>query len=92
MPDQLVAGGTSQLLSQGLLGVICVFLLWYIGKLQTEIRDLRAAHKVEIAEERKLNAELQESRLDESKVLLEAVSSNKSSFQALLSAIQGKVA
>lgn len=87
--DQLVSQSASQLLSQGLLGVICVFLLWYIGKLQTEIRDLRAAHKVEIAEERKLNAELQESRLEESKVLLEAVSSNKSSFQALLSAIQG---
>lgn len=92
MPDQLVTEGASQLLSQGLLGIICVFLLWYIGKLQTEIRELRAAHKVEIAEERKLNAELQESRLEESKVLLEAVSSNKSSFQALLSAIQGKTA
>jgi hypothetical protein len=92
MPEQLVAQGTSQLLSQGLLGVICAFLLWYVGRLQTEIRELRAAHKVEIAEERKLNAELQESRLEESKVLLEAVSSNKSSFQALLSAIQGKAA
>lgn len=92
MPDQLVTEGASQLLSQGLLGIICVFLLWYIGKLQTELKDLRAAHKVEIAEERKLNAELQESRLEESKVLLEAVSSNKSSFQALLSAIQGKAA
>lgn len=92
MPDQLVTEGTSQLLSQGLLGIICVFLLWYIGRLQTEVREIRAAHKVEIAEERKLNAELQESRLDESKVLLEAVSSNKSMFQALLSAIQGKAA
>ena len=92
MPEQLVAQGTSQLLSQGLLGVICVFLLWYIGRLQTEIRELRAAHKVEIAEERKLNAELQESRLDESKVLLEAISSNKSALQAVLSAMQGKPA
>jgi len=88
--DQLVSQGASQLLSQGLLGVIVVFLLWYAGQLQKRLDDERAAHKLEIAAERKLNADLQESRLDESKALMEVVASNRSAMQALFSATQGK--
>lgn len=88
MTDQLLAGGVSQLLSQGLLGVIVVFLLWYCGQLQKRLDDREAAHKVEIAAERKLNADLQESRLDESKALVEIVSSNRAVIQALLSTSQ----
>lgn len=88
MPEQILTGGVSQLLSQGLLGVIVVFLLWYAGQLQKKLDDERATHKVEIAAERKLNAELQESRLDESKALVEVVSSNRAVIQALLSTSQ----
>lgn len=88
--DQLVSQGASQLLSQGLLGVIVVFLLWYAGQQQKKLDDERAAHKLEIAAERKLNADLQESRLDESKALMEVVASNRSAMQALFSATQGK--
>ena len=88
MTDQVLTGGAEQLLSQGLLGVIVVFLLWYCSRLQTEIKDLRVAHSLEIAAERKLNAELQESRLEESKALVEIVSSNRAAIQALLSVTQ----
>ena len=89
MLDQLVSQSGSQLLSQGLLGTIVVFLLWYCGKLQTELKDLRESHKVEIAAERKLNADLQQSRLDDTKALLEVASSNRSAMQAVLAAFQG---
>ncbi len=89
--DQLVSQGGSQLLSQGLLGVIVVFLLWYCGQMQKRLDDERAAHKVEIAAERKLNADLQQSRLEESKALVEVVVSSRSTMEALLAATkQGK--
>lgn len=78
----MVSSGISQLLSQGLLGVIVIFLLWYIGKLQTELRDLRETHKVEIAAERKLNAELQDERLVEAKSVLEVIVQVKSTLDA----------
>ena len=89
MTDQLLTGGVSQLLSQGLLGVIVVFLLWYCGQLQKRLDDKDATHKLEIAAERKLNADLQQSRLDDTKALLEVASSNRSAMQAVLAAFQG---
>lgn len=92
MLDQLISQGGSQLLSQGLLGTIVVFLLWYCGQLQKRLDDERAAHKLEIAAERKLNADLQQSRLDDTKALIEVVGSNRAAMQALLSAAQGRQA
>lgn len=88
--DQLVTQGGAQLLSQGLLGTIVVFLLWYCGQLQKRLDDKDDDHKLEIAAERKLNADLQQSRLDDTKALLEVVASNRSAMQALLAATQGK--
>jgi hypothetical protein len=88
--DQLISQGGSQLLSQGLLGTIVVFLLWYCGQLQKRVDDQAATHKLEIAAERKLNADLQQSRLDDTKALVEVVASNRSAMQALLAATQGK--
>ena len=90
MFDQLVSEGGSQLLSQGLLGVIVVFLLWYANRLEKKLDDERAAHKLEIAAERKLNADLQQSRLDDTKALVEVVNSNRAAMQAWLAAVQGK--
>jgi hypothetical protein len=90
MLDQLVSEGGSQLFSQGLLGTIVVFLLWYCGQLQKRIDDRDATHKLEIAAERKLNADIQQYRLDDTKALVEVVGSNRSAMQALLAATQGK--
>lgn len=90
MLDQLVSQGGSQLLSQGLLGTIVVFLLWYCGQLQKRLDEKDAAHKLEIAAERKLNSDLQQSRLDDTKALLEVVASNRSAMQALFAATQGQ--
>lgn len=87
MLDQLVSQGGSQLLSQGLLGTIVVFLLWYCGQLQKRLDDKEAAHKLEIAAERKLNADLQQSRLDDTKALVEVVGSARSAMQAILATL-----
>jgi hypothetical protein len=59
---------------------------------ERRLDDERAAHKIEIAAERKLNADLQQSRLDDTKALLEVVGSNRAAMQALLSAAQGRQA
>ncbi|NGP19283.1 hypothetical protein [Devosia aurantiaca] len=87
MTDQLLTGGVSQLLSQGLLGVIVVFLLWYAGQLQKRLDAKDEAHKLEIAAERKLNADLQQSRLDDTKALVEVVGSARSAMQAILATL-----
>ncbi len=70
-----------ELLSQGLLGIAVVFLLWVIGRREQEKRDLTTSYEVKIAEKDKLILQLQESRLEETKALVEVVSSNN---QALL--------
>lgn len=86
----LVAQGVGQFLSQGLLGTIVIALVWFITRLQNELKDLRQAHKVEIAEERKLNNELQDDRIQEMKVAFEAISSIKTTLQAFLDALRSK--
>lgn len=90
MPTTIPDGIVGYFVSQGVLGVIVVVLLWYIKRLLDELRDVRAAHRIEIAEERKLNTELQDDRLAESKIFLEASMSMKTSLDAFLSAIRTK--
>lgn len=90
MPDNLPSGIIGYFVSQGVLGCIVVVLLWYIKRLLDEQRAERIAHKVEVTEERKLNSELQDDRLAESKVFLEASMSMKTSLDAFLAALRTK--
>lgn len=69
-PTAASEGITQQLLTQGPLGIAVVVLLWYIGQLLKERKDMMEAHKVEIAAERKLNADLQAARLEDHKTLI----------------------
>lgn len=76
------------ILGQGLMGVIVVALVYFILMLRAELRDVRAAHKTEIAAKEALIYQLQEDRLKESRIGFDIASSNKSALEALLSAIR----
>ena len=75
MPTELV----TWLLTQGPFAGLSAYLIWD-----------RVGIKAELAAERTRNHELQESRLEETKVLAETVGQNRTTIQALLSTLQGK--
>lgn len=60
----------STLLTQGPLGVLAVFMFYLWGREREEKLKIIEAHKVEIAAERSLNAQLQEKRFDDQKILI----------------------
>lgn len=82
--DQLLITSGKELAQYGLLGAFCVFLLWYIGRLQQELKDLRDAHKQEIAAKDKLINELQEARVVEAKQGFQLASATKTTLEDVL--------
>lgn len=88
--ESLPDGVGSYFVSQGLLGVICIALVYFIMMLRAELRDLRVAHKVEIAAKDSLINELQESRLQEARVGFDIARANQATLDAFLSAIRAK--
>jgi hypothetical protein len=79
---------TSAFLSQGVAGAICVALVYAIIHLRGELRDERAAHKVEIAAKDALINELQEKRIIEGRVTIDAMNATRASLDAFLRAVQ----
>lgn len=77
----------SSLTTMGPLGVIVVYLLWYIGKLQDKMDKLIEAHKAEIAAERSLNAQLQSERLADQKTLIPLAQSMTAATEQTLGVI-----
>lgn len=80
--EALLPAAGQELLSTGLIGAACIFLLWLLGRKEQELKDTRHAAEVKLAEKDKLIQELQESRLDELKLVVEHVSSNTVALQA----------
>lgn len=82
---------TNWLLTQGPFAGACAILLLHIVRMEqrhaAEVTDL----KKDLKDERDRNSELQDSRLEESKVLVEVVQSNRTTLQSVLAAIQGRV-
>lgn len=58
------------LVQQGPLGIIVAVLLWHATRLQDRIDRMIEAHKTEINAERALNAQLQDRRIEDHKVLI----------------------
>lgn len=79
---------TEWLLTQGPFAGACAILLAHILRMETRHATEITGLKTDLAEERKRNSELQESRLDESKVLVEVVQSNRTTMQSLLEAFR----
>lgn len=86
--DPLTTEASKILFTQGVLGLAVCGLLYYVRILRGDIKDIREAHKVEIAAERKLNAELQESRLSEAKAFIDVTRSVMGSLDAVTAAIR----
>jgi hypothetical protein len=87
--DQIVVDGGKELAQYGLLGIACVFLLWYIGRLQQELKDLRDAHKEELAAKDKTIADLQEARLVEAKQGWQLASATKTTLDSFYKVLGG---
>lgn len=80
--EALLPAAGQELLSTGLIGAACIFLLWLLGRKEQELKDTRHAAELKLAEKDKLIQELQESRLEELKLVVEHVNSNTTALQA----------
>lgn len=83
MFDGVATEGVNQLLTSGPLGVAIAILLWYISTLHKERRETEEAHKIEVAAERKLNADLQAARLADQQVLINAAQSFRQTIDTI---------
>lgn len=83
--DQVFINGSNALIAQyGLLGIAVIFLLWYIGRLQQELKDLRDAHKVELAAKDKTILEQQQQLLVEVRSGATLASAIKTTLDAVI--------
>jgi gas vesicle protein len=78
------------LLGQSALGVIAAWAAYLYFDKRAENNKLREDHAKEIAAERKLNADLQEARLNEAKQFIEVTKSVRQTLDDFLFAIRGK--
>lgn len=85
-----VDGAVKELLSNGVLGLAVLALVYFILMLRAELKDVRAVHRVELAEKDKLIFQLQENRLSEARIGFDVARSNQATLDAFLSAIRGK--
>lgn len=88
METVLLQGANGIVAQFGLLGAGFIFLLWYIGRLQQELKDLRDAHKLElagkdtvIASKDKRIDELQEARVVEGRQGYALASATKTTLE-----------
>lgn len=88
MDSQPVVDGAGVLLSQGVLGVAVVGLVYFVMLLRAELKDVRSAHKTELLEKEKLIHELQEERLREARVGFDLAKTTQTTMDALLTAMR----
>jgi hypothetical protein len=85
--DTLIQPAAQQLLSQGLLGIIVFFLVWYLGRKEQEAKDRERAYKEELAAKDKRIEELTEARLTDAKQFVGFSMELRSQGAAFLAAI-----
>lgn len=88
--DPLAEGAGGVLLSQGVLGVAVVGLVYFVMMLRAELKDVRTACKTEIAEKDKLIHELQEARLAEARIGFDLAKSTQITMDSLLAALRNR--
>ncbi len=79
-----------ELLSQGLLGIIIAFLVWYLGRREAEQKAEREAHRLELAAKDKRIEELSDERYADAKQFVEVAQGLRTQGQAFLAAIERK--
>lgn len=91
MAEPISESVSSIFLSQGLLGAVCIALVYFILMLRAELRDVRAAHKTELAAKDALVNDLQEKRLAEARTGFDIARANTAALDSFLQAVRGKV-
>jgi hypothetical protein len=83
--DMLIeAVSKSDIFTNSVLGIAVVALVYFVMILRAELRDTRAAHKIEVAEKDKLIYEQQEARISEAKAGADLAKTVKSTLDALM--------
>jgi hypothetical protein len=88
--DQLLAAAIDIVRQYGLAGAVILFLAYYVLMQRADLKDTRAANKVELEAKEKLINQLQEARLDEMRAGFEIAKTNQITLSALTSALQGR--
>lgn len=86
MPVEVI----SWLLTQGPFAGAVAILLWDRARIEDRHGKEMTAVRKELSDERTRNNELNESRLDETKVLIEVAQSSRTTLQAFLAAAGAK--
>lgn len=86
--DELIKKAADILLANGLSGIAIIGLIYLVYMLRVELRDTRAAHKLEIAEKDKLIFQTQEARVDEARAGYQVISNIQKTQDAIIGAIR----
>jgi hypothetical protein len=86
--DEIIKQGVTLLLQYGLSGLLNIGLIYLVYKLREELRDVREANRVEVAEKDKLIYQSQESRVTEARAGYEVISSITKTQDAIIGAIR----
>lgn len=86
--DELIQKVANALLDYGISGIANLGLIYLVYMLRVELRDTRAAHRIEIAEKDKLIYQTQESRVTEARAGYEVISSIQKTQDAIVGAIR----
>jgi len=92
MQPDVINGITSPFFANGIIGSICVALALFILKLWAEMKNERAAHKIELAAKDALIEKLYDARINEARVGFEIIKANERSLDAFVAAVNGRKA
>ncbi|WP_018900438.1 hypothetical protein [Rhizobium sp. 2MFCol3.1] len=92
MQPDIATGITAPFFANGIIGSICVALALFILKLWTEMKNERAAHKVELAAKDALIEKLYDARINEARVGFEIIKANERSLDAFVAAVNARKA
>ena len=86
--DAIIDKVANALLDYGISGIANLGLIYMVYMMRVELRDTRAAHRIEIAEKDKLIYQTQESRVAEARAGYEVISSIQKTQDAIVGAIR----
>jgi hypothetical protein len=90
MQPDIITGITTPFFANGIIGALCVALACFILKLWGEMKNERAAHKVELAAKDALIEKLYDARISEARIGFEIIKANERSLDAFVSAVNGR--
>lgn len=93
-----ITEASKELISTSVLGALLVLAIWWIGRKEAREKDLHEFYNVKLAEKDKQIQLLQESRVDDTRRLVEAVGeinaallANKTGIDSLMPLLQSLV-